>query len=339
MPIPPSNFVSDELQRQRRCCLVLLLILAYSTNVAWAQTLKLVETEKKIVIEQSGEIVLTYNKVSPKAPDGIDPIYERSGFLHPVGSPQGTVVTAIFPLDHPHQHGVFSAWVNTTYEGRDVDFWNLAGDTGRVLHDRVVRTFETAVATGFEVDLIHRTQTKPIVDILHERWKVTAYPTDGSYHCFDLHTVQTAATEKPLTINKYHYGGLAFRGPVSWLTAKDSGAGKNAGINLEQNEFLTSLGSDRLKGNHEHVNWVAINGSLEDKPVSIAVLSHANNFRAPQSARLHPSKPYFCFAPCVDGEFVIDRDHPLAGQYRFLVADSKIDAEWIDKKWSEWCSE
>ncbi len=339
MQISSSSFAPHWRVPRLRLCLVLFSVFAYTSTLAWAQTLRLVETEKTIVVEQSGVIVLAYNKVSPEVPEGIDPIHERSGFLHPVSSPQAKVVTAMFPFDHAHQHGIFSAWVNTTYDGRDVDFWNLAGGTGRVLHDLVVRTFETADATGFEVDLVHRTQTKPIVDILHERWKVTAYPTDGSYHCFDIQTEQTAVTEKPLTINKYHYGGFAFRGPISWLTAKDSGARKNAGMKLEQNEFLTSLGSDRLNGNHEHVNWVSINGSLEDKPVSIAVLSHANNFRAPQSARLHPSKPYFCFAPCVDGEFVIDRDHPLTGQYRFLIADRKIDAEWIDKKWSEWCSE
>ena len=81
------------------------------------------------------KVVVTYNKVSPPAPPGIDAVYERSGYLHPVSSPRGRVVTDTFPIDHPHQHGVYSAWVKTNYDGRVIDFWNLAGGTGRVLHD------------------------------------------------------------------------------------------------------------------------------------------------------------------------------------------------------------
>jgi hypothetical protein len=38
---------------------------------------------------------------------------------------------------------------------------------------------------------------------------------------FDLETTQSALTDKPLLVQKYHYGGLALRGPVAWLTEKD----------------------------------------------------------------------------------------------------------------------
>jgi len=67
------------------------------------------------------------------------------------------------------------------------------------------------------------------------------------------------------------------------------------------------------------------------------VLCHADNFRAPQAARLHPLKPYFCFAPCVDGTFTIDRDHPFTGRYRYLITDAKPDAGWLDRQWESWC--
>ena len=35
-------------------------------------------------------------------------------------SPRGTVVTDDYPDDHKHQHGIFTAWTKTEYEGRDV---------------------------------------------------------------------------------------------------------------------------------------------------------------------------------------------------------------------------
>jgi len=166
--------------------------------------LVLKETEEKISIEQNGTVVLTYNKKSPPAPPGIKAIYERSGCLHPIGSPKGRMVTQMFPADHAHQHGFFSAWVNTTYNGEKVDFWNLAGGSGRVLHERVASRFDGKERTGFEVDLLHRAVGEPAVDVLRERWKVTVYPTEGTYHCFDLETKQTALTDKPLIINQYH---------------------------------------------------------------------------------------------------------------------------------------
>jgi hypothetical protein len=267
----------------------------------------------------------------------MDRVYARSGFLHPVASPRGSVVTATFPLDHPHQHGIFSAWVRTSYGGRPADFWNLAGRTGRVMHERVVSTFEQLDSAGFEVDLLHRIETDPSVDVLRERWKVTVHRTDPGHRCFDLETVQSALTDTPLVIEEYHYGGFAVRGPVRWLTAKDVDTRNKLDLVREPNEMLNSLGSDRIKGNHEHARWVALTGNVDGRAVSIAVLCHQENFRAPQAARLHPTKPYFCFAPCVDGQFPIDRSHPLTGRYRFLITDTPPDARWVDDQWRKWC--
>lgn len=310
---------------------------ACMANVAAAQSLKVIETDSVITVKRDGTAVVTYNKTSPPAPAGIDSVYERSGCLHPVSSPQGRTVTEMFPPDHPHQHGIFSAWVKTSYDGQPVDFWNLAGGQGRVLHERVVATFQHGDAAGFEVDLIHRTETTPPVDVLRERWKITVHPTDGTYHVFDLETTQSAVSDKPLTVSKHHYGGFALRGLSRWLTAKDGGARKQPGLAREPSGFLNNLGSKRVEGNHQHAKWVALWGNIDSKPVNIAVLCHADSFRAPQAARLHPTKPYFCFSPCVDGTFTIDRDHPFIAKYRFLVTDATPDAEWIDQHWKAWC--
>lgn len=341
MRFPTRTTASGAVGKQAGNIIKLLLVAMLGSislcNIAAGEALKVVETDSTIVVRQGDKIVVTYNKESPPVPRGIDPVYARSGCLHPIGSPQGRIVTEMFPFDHPHQHGVFSAWVNTTYDGKPVDFWNLAGGTGRVLHERVVSTFENPDASGFEVDLLHRATTKPPVDVLRERWKISVYPTDGSYHCFDLETEQTAITSKPLIVNKHHYGGIVLRGPTRWLTAKDREAVKRPDLALEASEFLNDRGSERVKGNSQHAKWVALRGMIDGKPVSIAVLSHADNFRSPQATRLHPSKPYFCFAPCIDGSFTIDRDHSFKGRYRYLVTDAQPDAKWIDQQWETWC--
>jgi hypothetical protein len=305
-------------------------------SVGSAEQLELIETDSKIEIRSGGRPLLFYNKVSPVAPDGIDAVYERTGFLHPVCSPSGKTVTASFPFDHPHQQGIFSAWVKTKYGGRELDFWNLAKGTGRVVHQRVIDTFSGEDGAGFVVDLLHRSEHESGLDILSERWTVNAVPTDGTFHCFDLETKQKALTELPLTVEKFHYGGVAIRGPVAWLTAKDSDL--NAANNTEREfaGFTNSFGSERLKGNHERPDWVTMWGSIGDEPVSITVLCGESSFRAPQATRLHPTKPYFCFCPCVNGSFTIDRQNPYEAAYRFLVTDSKPKREWVQERWQEY---
>lgn len=319
-----------------------LAVFTILTNIVTAQTLQLDESETAITLKQAGHVFLTYNKVSPPVPAGIDAIYLRSGCLHPITSPMGRTVTQMFPADHAHQNGVYSAWVNTTYDGKPVDFWNMGKRKGLVLHERVVSKFNEPNKSGFEVDLLHRTVAETPgespVDVLRERWKITAHATDGSYHSFDLDSVQTAITDKPLTVNKYHYGGMALRGPTRWLADKDKYARNTPALVREPSDFVNNHRSNRKDANHQPAKWVAMTGSIDGKPVSIAVLCHVDNFRSPQTARIHPSKPYFCFAPCVNDGFVIDKDHPFKSRYRYLITDAKPDADWLDKQWTLWCN-
>lgn len=304
---------------------------------ASAAELAVKRTDQSIAVYQDGRPVLAYNLQSPPVPQGVDPAYQRSGFLHPVLTPKGRAVTATFPADHPHQHGIFTAWVKTTYAGKAVDFWNLAGGTGRVLHERVVSTFSEKDRCGFEVDLLHRATIEPPVDVLRERWKVTVYDTQADYYCFDIETTQQALTQAGLIVHQHHYGGFALRGPTRWLSSKDSDGGGPA--SLEASAIVNNHGSDRIDGNLQHAKWVALSGAYDGEPVSVTVLCHSDNPHAPQAARLHPTKPYFCFAACADGEFVIDRDHPYRATYRILVTDAQPQAGWLDELWAKWCKE
>ena len=297
-----------------------------------ADSLQITETDAMLTVTYGPKIVLVYNKVSPPAPEGIDPVYNRSGFLHPINTPEGKTITQAFPIDHAHQHGIFFAWVKTTYGDRAIDFWNLAGRTGRVVHERVVNTSQSPRHVQFEVDLIHRAEN-PAIDILRERWKVTVRKPVEDYYCFDLESTQQALTDTPLVVEKYHYGGMAFRGLTKWLLKADQDKIGLDKIEFEPSSFLNSSGQDRRLGNHTPSTWVALTGTIDQQSVCIAVLSYPQNFRAPQPARLHDSKPYFCFTPCVTGPFEISKSKPLHSQYRFLVTDSPPSPDWIQSQW------
>lgn len=300
------------------------------------------ETEETLELRSGDRVVLAYRKTAPPLPEGIDPVYQNSGFLHPVQTPAGHVVTAAYPRDHAHQHGVFCAWVDTTYADTKIDFWNLSGRTGRVEHERVVAITNDELP-GFEVTQIHRALVPSPVDVLRETWKVRLVAASDQYHCFDLDLQQQALTDEPLLIHEYHYGGMAVRGPTAWLLpegrrADDTAADASSQDAISKGAISLSneLQSDRLSGNHQPTRWVSMAGPFDTDVACIVVMSHESNFRAPQVARLHPTKPYCCFAPCVTGQFVIDREHEYHGKYRFLVLDEVPTQEWLEAQWQAW---
>ena len=70
-----------------------------------------------IVIKRNGKHVLTY-QISDAVPDGVEPKYARSGFIHPITTPSGKVLTDDYPLPHhSHQHGLFFAWRKGKFKG------------------------------------------------------------------------------------------------------------------------------------------------------------------------------------------------------------------------------
>lgn len=291
-------------------------------------TVEIRDSADTISIFHGASLILSYNKRAPEVPPGIDPVFKRSGFLHPVATPSGRVVTGLYPADHAHQCGIFSGWVSTLYDGRPIDFWNLADGTGRVVHEGVRGVF----SNGFEVDLLHRALGDSEVDVLRERWRISLIEADSEYYCFDLETTQTALTDNPLLVNQYHYGGMAYRGPAAWLIENTENSP------LAVPKMHNHAGANRRVGNHQPAKWVTVSGTLGGEQVSITVLGHQDNFRAPQPARLHPTKPYFVFSPCVAGEFVIDLDRPLNGAYRYFVSDRELSETWLEERWQTWCS-
>jgi hypothetical protein len=269
--------------------------------------------------------VLVYNHAVVPSPDPKQPYYARSGHIHPVYNPSGQVVTDDFNPDHMHQHGVMFAWTKSTFEGRPSNCWDQKGGQGNVEHVAVESTGGGPVFGHFTVRLVHVNLNgpegrKPILD---ETWHVRVYSfTD--YFLFDLTSSQRAAGSSPLVVEEYHYGGLAIRGSKAWP------AGSGA-------DFLTSEGKTRADGNHSRPRWCDIYGPIDGRMTGVCILGHPSNFRFPQHVRLHPSMPYFCFAPAVAGKFTIAPGRPpLVSRYRFYVHEGKPDPQTAKRLWCDY---
>jgi len=265
-----------------------------------------INTNDAIKISAGQLPVLEYNLAIRPSPDDTKPFFARSGFIHPIYDPQGNVLTDDFPPDHLHQHGVMFSYPKTTFRGAAVNFWEQAQQTGNVIHADLIGTVTGPVFGGFKAKLNHvvfPNTDQPTVAIT-EIWKVVVYQQNKMF-LIDFVSQQQCASNDPLLIQKYHYGGWAIRGRRNWLT---------------EGGFLTSEGKTRDAGNHTRPKWVDIHGSVgDDIQAGITVLSHPDNFRFPQPVRIHPNKPYFCFAPMVLGDFKIEPNKPLTTRYRFVV--------------------
>ena len=68
----------------------------------------------------------------PLPRDNIKDLFTRGGYLHPIRTLTGRVITDDFPPNHIHHHGVWWAWTHTEFDGRKPDFWNVGDGKGRV---------------------------------------------------------------------------------------------------------------------------------------------------------------------------------------------------------------
>ncbi len=78
--------------------------------------------------------------------------------------------------------------------------------------------------------------------ILTEAWRIEIPTQQNDYYQFDLISTQSCATDDPLLIQKYHYGGMAIRGNDQWMEKNKSG--KPVG------KMITSEDKNRENGNH-----------------------------------------------------------------------------------------
>ena len=154
---------------------------------------------------------------------------------------------------------------------------------------------------------------------LDETWTVTVHVTPDDHFLFDIESVQQCASDKPLILEKYHYGGMALRGARSWVAGHA--------------RFVTSEGKDRVAGNHTRPRWCDLSGPVGDLTAGLAFFTHPNNFRAPEPLRIHPTMPYVVYTPSHLGDWEITPDEPHVSRYRFVTHDGEMPEAVTNRLW------
>jgi hypothetical protein len=296
-----------------------------------------IKGEKELEISVGDAKVMQYHHAASPAPKGVAkvpdsklPLYDHSAFIHPLWSPQGTVLTDINPPDHLHHMGIWMPWTHTTYEGKMVDFWNVGDGTGAVRFSKYLGTTTGPVYGGFqsEQDHIALKTSKGEQTILKEVWDVRVYNVGGpqkGYWLVDFQSTQRCVAEQPLVQDEYRYGGLGFRATRQWK-------GANA-------DYLTSEGKTRKDGHATRARWCDCFGKVGDEWEGVTFFSNPKNFQHPEPMRLWPEPEnyiFFNFCPSQAGAWEMKPGEDHVFRYRWYVHEGKPDAEQIERLWHDY---
>lgn len=275
----------------------------------------------------AGAPFFTYNHGHVVPPAGIGPEFTRSGYIHPMFSPSGLLITEDFPADHHHHKGVWFPWTKTEFDGHPVDFWNLGSKQGTVQFAGFESFENGPVYARFKVkhefvDLTQGTDGKIALD---EVWDVRVWTVGGpaaGYWIWDITSEHRCASDSPLVLKAYRYGGLAYRGAKEWKG--------------ENYKLLTSEGKSKKNGHATRAKWCAHSGAIKGKWTTVIAMCHPRNERFPEPMRIWAENgAFFNWVPPQKKDLIIAPGETHTFRYRFYIHDGEFDRDRSESAWRD----
>ena len=282
--------------------------------------------------DYNGQSLIGYRYKMKLPPIGVDKLYQKSGYIHPVISPKGDTLTRIQPPDHYHHYGVWGPWTKTKINDREVDFWNLKEGQGTVLFKEFKSISSGKVFAGFTAKQEHLNFIKkdnPRIAI-NEKLEVKVWKNNNPNQYFIDYTSEfTTPLKEGILFEAYRYGGgLGFRFKEQW--------------NKNNCNVLTSEGKNRMAADGTKAKWCIIYGESNNRKSTNGVLfmSHPQNRAHPEPMRVWPTTAnknrgdmFFEFCPIRHKEWEIKRNKKYKLNYRMLVFDGSISHEQAESHW------
>ncbi len=295
-----------------------------------------VVTPEAIVLKNGNSEILHYQTAVLYPPAKVDTSYKRSGFIHPLMTPSGNILTRVSPPDHYHHVGIWNPWTRVKIGNHVTDFWNLYEKQGTVRFAGINSTVNGPVYGGFSVRQEHIDfQGKKHEELaINEVWDVRAWnvePLTGlKAYLVDLTTFLSVAGDSTIVFEAYRYGGgIGIRANEEWT--KDNST------------VLTSEGKTRLDADGTRARWTDLNGAFKNNGNSgIVFFSHPSNREHPEPMSVWQitenrgrGDVYFEFCPIRHKEWILNPGNVYRLKYRMLVYDGKIDKSIADRIWND----
>jgi hypothetical protein len=295
-----------------------------------------VQDQEGITLQLQNKPVFRYYTALCPVPNGVDPLYRRSGFVHPLWSPAGKVLTRIQPPDHYHHYGIWNPWTMTHINGREVDFWNLAKGQGTVRFAGVESVVCDASGGRIRVRQEHVDLTDPSGPrvAIEEVWEIGASAAQAEGRTiwivdFDSHFWNVL--DSPIILDAYRYGGgLGFRAAREWT--KDNCT------------VLTSEGRTRRDADGQRARWCNVNGAFPDgTQAGILFFSHPENREHPEPMRIWPEDAnggrgdlFVEFCPIRLNSWTLEPGKKYRLRYRLVVYDGTLTPQTAEQLWTEY---
>lgn len=280
-----------------------------------------------LVIDFNERDLLAYQFGVMEAPEGVDPAYGRSGFVHPLWSPKGQVLTRVQPEDHYHHYGIWNPWTHLRYDGKEYDLWNLAEKQGTVRFSDFESRDSGPVYSEFtalhEHVIFNEDQSEKV--IMDELQTIRVYrPTETRHYIMDM-TIDLRAKDKPVDLLEYRYGGFGWRATEQW--------------DKNNSEIMSSEGLDRSKVDSTLGRWFYIQGTVDNDYAGAEVMSHPANFNHPEPMRIWPvtedsrGDVFASFSPTKNTNWLIEPGISYVRRYRFAVYNGKLSKQDAEVAW------
>lgn len=280
-----------------------------------------------------GKAVLAYRYTVKPPPQGVDPAYGRAGYIHPLKTLSGKVLTTIQPTDHYHHYGLWNPWTRIDYKGKVYDLWNIGDKQGTVRFVKFADTFQDAEKAGFEAVHHHVIFNEgEETNIITENWRIAVSQLDAKRYQCDIHSTLKPATDTDVILKEYRYAGLGFRATEEWTNTNS--------------EVQTSSGKTRKNADGSLERWAIVYGQLGKGEGGILFLSHPNNYNAPEPIRVWPpdanggrGDQFFNFSPTKNKDWVLKAGNSYTLRYRLIVFDGTLSANEAEQLWQSFAKQ
>ena len=324
-------FIPDRVIEQGKT-MRLELVFEEARQQAWPLTV--VVDAETVTLRHQNSPILSYYYALHGVPEGVKPTFRRSGFIDPLWSPDGAVLTRIQPPDHYHHYGIWNPWTMVQIEGREVDFWNLDKGEGTVRFAGLLSTAAGPVYTDFKVRQEHvmfvgeeKAEKIAINEVLDVR--ASAIQLDGrTVWVVDYTTTLSNALQSDIELSAYRYGGgLGFRATDDWTK--------------ENVVVLTSEGKARNDADGTRARWCDVRGAGRNKSGTAGVLflSHLANREHPEPMRVWPDTTkgdglfFFEFCPIRLNAWTLKPNNEYVLRYRMVVYDGNLKSDTAETLW------
>ena len=313
--------------------LLILIIANLGCSNKKGSDLKAEKENGALTIKSGDKDLLSYQFETSYPPEGIDSVFKRSAFIHPLRTPSGKVLTQIRPEGHRHHYGLWNPWTHVYFEGDTLDFWNLYKKEGTVRFsgfNTVEEGEEFAEYSALHEHVAFKKNGEKKV-ALNEIQTVKVHHVEENSYLIDFTFEYETASESPFKILEYRYAGFTWRATEAW--------------NKENSEIFTSAGIDRSGADGSKAKWYVLQGDLGEDYGGAVVMSHPDNFNHPEPIRSWPADMteqgdvFICFCPTKFSDWLLEPGNTYILKYRMLVYDGEWSAEEAESVWQNYASE